>query len=63
MKRRDLERALAKLGFGLKREGGSHAVWTNGHTTLSIPRHREVTEHTAQAILKEARDAQKEEKS
>ncbi len=30
MKRRDLEKKLAELGWRFERHGGNHDVWTNG---------------------------------
>jgi len=55
MKRKDLERALLSLGWWLKREGGNHSVWTDGVKTQMVPRHNEINEYTAKAILKSAR--------
>jgi mRNA interferase HicA len=54
MKRRDLLRRLADLGWLLDRQGGAHEVWRKGERTLAIPRHVEVNELTARAILREA---------
>jgi len=55
MKRRDLERALRELGWSLVRHGGRHDVWAKGERELVVPRHVEINEYTARAILKEAR--------
>ena len=55
MKRRDLERALRELGWNLVRHGGRHDVWAKGERELVVPRHVEINEYTARAILKEAR--------
>ena len=54
MKRRDLERKLRFSGCFLKREGASHAVWTNPKTgaTETVPRHTEIKENLARKILK-----------
>lgn len=54
MKRRDLERKLRIAGCYLKREGGSHSLWTNPKTGVieAIPRHIEVKEPLARKILK-----------
>ena len=63
MKRRKLVRLLrviarsADTEFKFIREGRSHQIWTIGGERVYIPRHREVNEHTARAILKEARKA------
>jgi hypothetical protein len=37
----------------LVREGKSHEIWQCGSTKVSIPRHREINELTAQGIWKE----------
>ena len=34
------------------RDGGQHEIWQLGVTKVSIPRHREINELTAQAICK-----------
>ncbi|NJL29401.1 MAG: type II toxin-antitoxin system HicA family toxin [Thermoanaerobaculia bacterium] len=54
MKRRDLERKLRERGWTLVRHGGRHDVWSNADGTKSecLPRHAEINEHLAQAILK-----------
>ena len=55
MKRRELEKELRSLGFWLEREGGRHTIWTNGVDEIAVPRHSEVNEYTARAILKQAK--------
>jgi mRNA interferase HicA len=55
MKKRDLEKALQKLGWRLLRQGGSHEIWTNGEKTEPVPRHNEINENTAKAILRRAK--------
>lgn len=58
MKRRDLLRmvAVAALGRDLSwervREGAEHEVWALGGRRITIPRHREINERTARAIMK-----------
>lgn len=52
MKRRDLERLLSQLGWEFLRSGGNHDVWTDGDRQEAIPRHREVNERLAKAIIK-----------
>ncbi len=47
----------ADVEFRFLREGRSHQIWTFGGERVYIPRHREVNEHTARAILREAREA------
>ncbi len=44
MKRKDLLRHLRRHGCYLKREGGSHSLWTNPETghTEAVPRHTEI---------------------
>ncbi|MDR0896989.1 MAG: type II toxin-antitoxin system HicA family toxin [Oscillospiraceae bacterium] len=52
MKRRDLIKALEAAGYRLLREGNQHTVYAKpGKPSVSIPRHREVNENTARAIL------------
>lgn len=55
MKRRDLEKRLKKLGWKLSRHGRKHDIWTNGERDIAIPRHNEINDYTANAILKEAK--------
>jgi mRNA interferase HicA len=55
MKRRDLERQLTAHGWRFLRHGGNHDVWTNGEREEAVPRHREINERLAQAILRRAR--------
>lgn len=55
MKRREIERVLRSLGWSLLRHGARHDVWSRGLARLTIPRHDEINEYTAAAILKEAR--------
>jgi mRNA interferase HicA len=60
MKRRDLEERLRQLGWVLERHGARHDVWSRGERRESVPRHREVSERLARAIL--ARAAQRDAK-
>jgi predicted RNA binding protein YcfA (HicA-like mRNA interferase family) len=55
VKRRDLERRLRQLGWHLLRQGKKHDVWAKGDRELVVPRHIEINEYTARAILGEAR--------
>jgi len=41
-----------RIAWRLVRQGGRHEVWQCGSTKVTIPRHREINEITAQAILK-----------
>lgn len=52
MKRTDLIRLLVKNGWYLKRNGADHDVYTNGTATEAIPRHNEVKENLAKAIIR-----------
>jgi len=54
MKRRDLERRLRELGWFFVRAGGRHDVWSNGEHEEAIPRHRDINERLASAILRRA---------
>ncbi|MDD9811188.1 MAG: type II toxin-antitoxin system HicA family toxin [Gammaproteobacteria bacterium] len=55
MKRKDLIRRAERMGYQFVREGGKHTVYSNAETnqSVSIPRHREIKENTARAILKQ----------
>lgn len=52
MKRADLIRLLERNGWRLKREGGNHSVYTNGVRCEQVPRHNEIDERLAKAIIK-----------
>lgn len=52
MRRRDLVRLLEDNGWYFKRNGGSHDLYTNGDKTEAIPRHSEINEMLAKAIIK-----------
>ena len=58
MKRRELERRLRELGWTLQRHGGKHDVWSNaaGSSSEFVPRHAEINEALAKAILKRAKE-------
>lgn len=55
MKRRELERRLRSLGWKFLRHGGRHDVWTDGEREEAVPRHAEINEKLAAAILSRAR--------
>lgn len=55
MKRRELERRLRELGWRIEREGGRHIIWTDDVNEIAVPRHSEINEYTARAILKLAK--------
>lgn len=52
MKRKDLVKLFEKNGWKLLREGGNHSVYTNGEENEAIPRHSEVNERLAKALIK-----------
>ena len=52
MKKADLEARLRELGWRFLRQGGRHEVWTNGELETTVPRHREINELTARAIIR-----------
>jgi len=62
MKRRDLIAAINQIAKSkgltpLWTEGGQHSKVTLGSTAVSVPRHNEINEDTAKAILKQVRKA------
>ncbi len=52
MKQRDLVKKLEKAGFKLTRHGGDHDIYKRGSDEEQIPRHREIDERLARAILR-----------
>jgi mRNA interferase HicA len=54
VKRRDLERELRALGWKLERHGRRHDVWSDGDRREAVPRHTEINEKLAAAILERA---------
>lgn len=54
MKSRDLIKALTDNGFKLYRHGSNHDIYRKGKISISVPRHKEINEDTARAILREA---------
>lgn len=52
MKQRDLIKLLTKNGWQFVRSGGNHEVYTNGKDVEVVPRHKEINEKLAQAIIK-----------
>jgi len=44
------------VSWVFEREGAEHEIWAIGGRTFSIPRHRELREQTARAILKAAEE-------
>lgn len=52
MKRNDLVKKLEDGGFIFERHGGSHDIYIKGNVKEAIPRHKEINERLAKAILK-----------
>ena len=52
MKRKDLINLLEKNGWTFKRNGSDHDIYVNGTRREVIPRHREIDEMLAKAIIK-----------
>ena len=52
MKRKDLIDLLEKAGWTLKRTTGGHDIYAKGTQLEPIPRHREINEQLAKAIMK-----------
>ncbi len=52
MKQRDLIKRLEKAGFRFFRHGSKHDVYVRGIDEEQIPRHKEINERLAQAILR-----------
>lgn len=52
MKRRDLIKLLEKNGWSFNRCGGNHDVYRKGNKFEVIPRHTEINENLAKAIIK-----------
>ena len=54
MKRRDLIRQLEQKGYKLVRNGSEHDIYAKGSSEIAVPRHKEINEITAKAILRKA---------
>ena len=52
MKRRDLVKLLKANGWWLLRNGTNHDIYTNGKVSETIPRHSEIKEQLALAIIR-----------
>lgn len=52
MKRADLIKKLESIGFRLERHGGNHDIYIRNKDREPIPRHREIDERLAKAILR-----------
>ena len=62
---RRLRRIASDSGSTLTfvREGSNHELWEIDGERLVIPRHREINEHTARAIVDQAREVTRREDS
>lgn len=54
MKRRDLIKKLEAAGYKADRDGDHTIYEKEGSRPVQVPRHREINENTARAILKVA---------
>ena len=52
MKRRDLIKKFIEAGFEFERHGGKHDVYKRGNDEEQIPRHREINETLAKALIR-----------
>lgn len=52
MKKTDLVKRLENDGFVFERHGSNHDVYSKGNIKEIIPRHNEINERLAKAILK-----------
>ncbi len=52
MKRSDLIKLLEKNGWELKRRGSNHDIYIKDKQREPVPRHREIDEILARAIIK-----------
>ena len=52
MKQKDLVEMLKRNGFTFERHGGDHDLYIRGHERETVPRHREIDERLAKAIIR-----------
>lgn len=52
MKQKDLLDLFYRKGWWLLREGANHIILTNGTDIEPVPRHKEINEQLAKAIIK-----------
>lgn len=52
MKRKELIKMLERNGWKKAREGGNHTVYIKGEEMEAVPRHNEIAENLAKAIIK-----------
>ena len=52
MKQKDLIKKFTQAGFEFVRHGGNHDIYKRGDDEEQIPRHREVNERLARALIR-----------
>lgn len=52
MKQRELVKKLEDIGFQFERHGSRHDVYSRGDDLEEIPKHKEINEKLAKAILR-----------
>lgn len=52
MKQRDFIKKLEKGGFVFERHGSNHDVYVRGAEREEVPRHKEIDERLAKAVLR-----------
>ena len=52
MKQKELIKLLERNGWTKAREGGNHTIYRKGTEVEPIPRHKEIDEQLAKAIIK-----------
>lgn len=52
MKQKDLVKLLKRNGWLLDHHGGNHDIYKKGQEQEAIPRHKEISENLAKAIIK-----------
>lgn len=52
MKRKDLIKMLERNGWKKDREGANHTIYIKGIAMEPVPRHQEIAEKLAKAIIK-----------
>lgn len=55
MKQKDLIKKLLSAGFSFERHRGNHDIYRRGLEIEQVPRHKEINEKLAKAILKKWR--------
>lgn len=52
MKRQILLKMFTKSGWRILREGSNHTILTNGEMVEPLPRHKEINEELAKALIR-----------